>query len=44
MNEADVTREWVNRRPSGPTEPDEQTILDELYRTDPDGFYRGESR
>lgn len=41
--EADLTREWVNRRPSGPTEPDEQAVLDAVFGAqDADGFYRGE--
>lgn len=33
----------VNRHPTGPTEPDEEAVLRELYgEPDADGVYRGE--
>lgn len=41
--EAELVAEHVNRRPSGPTEPDEETVLRGLYGgPDSDGVYRGE--
>lgn len=44
-SEADLVAEHLDRRPWGPTEPDEQEVLAELYgEPDADGIYRGEVR
>lgn len=41
--EADLVAAGVNRRPTGPTEDDEEQVLRRLYgEPDPDGIYRGE--
>ena len=43
QNEAELTVANVNRRDAGPTEPDEEAVLRELYgEPDRDGIYRGE--
>lgn len=43
--EHQLVAEHLDRRPWGPSEPDEQQVLAELYgEADPDGIYRGEAR
>lgn len=42
QNEAELTVANVNRHPTGPTEADEETVLERLYGpSDDDGVYRG---
>lgn len=42
QNEAELTATKVNRRPAGPTEADEEAVLERLYGPpDDDGIYRG---
>ena len=42
QNEAELVATRVNRRPAGPTEADEEAILEALYGpADADGIYRG---
>jgi hypothetical protein len=42
QNEAELVATRVNRRPSGPTEADEEQVLEALYGpADADGIYRG---
>jgi len=41
--EADLVAEHVDRHPTGPSEPDEETVLRRLYGgPDGEGVYRGE--
>jgi len=43
VGEAALVEHGVDRHGWGPTEPDEEAVLRELYGApDPDGIYRGE--